>query len=269
MTVVDPPRTVPRTDDAQLLFQEAKQRRKRRWLISGITTLVLLVLIVVSLGLTSGGGGGGLPTPVVVPLSAGVTGHPAVNLSFRPVLCYAPPLTLAEGQVASTGSLPACSAATELTTSNLQVTPDSSNVTGYTSNGNVPADPQFATYPSTATSRAGQNDVVLLPGVAAVGSGRYVLGPASLTQRGVKSASARMIDGQWTIDLILTPAGSAAWDTLTKQQFHQIIGIDLNGRVISAPITMPTQTTWTSFDGRIQISGAFTGQKARAIAAEL
>jgi preprotein translocase subunit SecD len=78
-----------------------------------------------------------------------------------------------------------------------------------------------------------------------------------------------MIDGQWTIDLVLTPAGSAAWDTLTKQQFHQIIGIDLNGRVISAPITMPTQTTWTSFDGRIQISGAFTGQQARAIAAEL
>ncbi len=269
MTLVDRPRTVPETDDAQLLFQEAKQRRKRRWLISGITTLVLLVLIVVTLGLTSGGGGGRLPTPVGVPVSAGGTAYPAVNLSFRPVLCYAPPLTLAVGQAASTGALPACSASTELTTSNLQVTPNSGNVNGYSNNTNIPADPQFATYPSTPTDEANQDDVVLLPGVAAEGSGRYVRGPAALTQRGVISSSARVINGLWTIDLVLTPAGSTAWDALTRQQFHQLIGIDLNGRVISAPITQPVQASWTSFDGRVQISGAFTGHQARAIAAEL
>ncbi len=269
MTVVDRPRTVPQTDDAELLFQEAKQRRKRRWLISGITTVVLLVLVVAALGLTSGGGGGGLPTPVGVPVSAGGTGHPAVDLSFRPVLCYAPPLTLAVGRAASTGPLPACSASTALTASNLRVTPDSSDVIGYSSNEMAPADPQFATYPSTPTNKANQNEVVLLPGVAAEGSGRYVLGPAGLTQRGVKSASAQVVNGEWSIDLVLTPAGSTAWDALTKQQFHQLIGIDLNGRVISAPITQPVQASWTSFDGRVQISGAFTGHQARAIAAEL
>ena len=218
MTVLDRPRTLPQTDEAQLLFQEAKQRRKRRWLISGITTLVLLVLIVATLGLTSGGGGGGLPKPVVAPVSATGPGHPAANLSFRPVLCYAPPLTLAAGQAASTGALPACSASTALTASNLQVAPDSSDVTGFTSNERVPADPQFATYPSTPPNGADRNDAVLLPGVPAVGSGRFVLGPASLDQRGVKSASAHMVNGQWTVNLVLTPAGATAWDILTEQR---------------------------------------------------
>ncbi|MGD0392759.1 MAG: hypothetical protein ABSC41_08945 [Acidimicrobiales bacterium] len=269
MTVLDRPRALPQTDEAQLLFQEAKQRRKRRWLISGITTLVLLGVIVATLGLTSGGGGGGLPKPVVAPVSATGPGHPAANLSFRPVLCYAPPLTLAAGQAASTGALPACSASAALTASNLQVAPDSGNVNGYEGNTNIPADPHFATYPSTPPNEADGNDSVLLPGIAAEGSGRYVLGPASLDQRGVKSASAHMVNGQWTVNLVLTPAGATAWDTLTKQQFHGIIGIDLNGKVISAPITQPTQSAWTSFNGQMQISGSFTGQQARAIAAEL
>ncbi len=269
MTVVDQPRAIPEAGDAQLLFQEAKQRRKRRWLISGITTLVFLVLIGATLGLASGHSGGGSPGPVAVPTPAAGPGQRAVSLSFRPVLCYAPPLTLASGQAPSGGPLPDCSASTELTASNLGVAPDPGNVNGYTSNTDIPADPQFATYPSTPAGAAPQGGTVLLPGLAAEGSGRYVLGPAALTQRGVKSASAHMIDGRWTIDLVLTPSGSTAWDRLTQQQFHQIIGIDLDGRVISAPVTMPVRSTWSSLDGRMQISGSFTGPQARAIAAEL
>ena len=109
---------------------------------------------------------------------------------------------------------------------------------------------------------------MLLPGTAADGSGRYVLGPASMTGTAVKSASAQLNNGQWAVNLVLTSAGSTAWDTLAKEQFHAIIGIDLDGQVISAPITQPTQPAFTSFNGQVQISGSFTEDQAKTLATE-
>ncbi len=93
--------------------------------------------------------------------------------------------------------------------------------------------------------------------------------PAQLTGTAVKSASAQLNNGQWTVNLVLTGPGSTAWDTLAKQQFHAIIGIDLDGQVISAPITQPTQSTFTSFNGQVQISGSFTEDQAKTLATEL
>jgi preprotein translocase subunit SecD len=77
------------------------------------------------------------------------------------------------------------------------------------------------------------------------------------------------LDGEWAIDLTLTPNGAAQWDRLAEQQFHAIVGVVINGRVVSAPITQPTQSSFTSFDGRLQISGGFTEHQAEVIASEL
>ena len=191
------------------------------------------------------------------------------QLFFRPALCYAPPLTLKKGQAATTGPLPTCSAATALTAANLQVTPNSSNINGYTSNPNIGADPQFATYNSTLTADDNKNDAVLLPGSAATQSGRYMLGPAGLTGTAVKSATAQLVSGQWAVSIVLTSAGASQWDTMARQQFHAIIGIDLDGQVISAPITQPTASGFTSFGGQVQISGGFTEDQAKTLATEL
>ena len=270
MTILDKPRADPQGGNAQLLFQEARQRRRRRRLISGMTAAALVVtLLALTLGLVLGGNGRGPSGSGAVPGLLPATGHPVVDLSFRPVLCYAPPLTLAAGQVASPGALPPCSASTQLNASNLNTTPDSDNVNGYLSNTNIRADAEFATYPSTATSGVTNDATVLLPGVPANGDDRYVLGPAALTQRGVKTARAILESGQWDVNLVLTPRGSTDWDTLTKQQFHQIVGVVLNDKVISAPITQPTQSSWTSFNGQVQISGSFTQQQAKDLAADL
>lgn len=268
MTILDEARADPQGGDAQLLFQEAKQRRRRRRLISGISAAALVVaLLALTVGLTLGGNGRGSSGSGAVPGLIPATGHPVAHLSFRPVLCYAPPLTLSAGQPASTGALPPCSASTQLNASNLKTAPDSNNVNGYISNTNIQADPQFATYPSTATSSVTENGgTVLLPGVPAEGVGRYVLGPAALTQKGVKTASATLENGQWDVNVVLTPEGSTEWDVLTKEQFHELIGVVLNGKVISAPITQPTQNSWTSFNGQVQISGPFTQQQARDLA---
>jgi preprotein translocase subunit SecD len=191
------------------------------------------------------------------------------QLFFRPALCYAPALTLAKGVKPSTGPLPTCSASSSLA-ANLHVTPDSSNVNGYTSNqGSIPLDAQFAAFPSTPSTHDNKNAIVLLPGSASnQGNFRYVLGPAGLTGTAVKSANAQLNQGQWAVNLNLTGDGAAQWDALAKTQFHQIIGIDLDGQVISAPITLPAQQGFTSFNGQVQISGGFTEDQAKTLATE-
>ena len=192
------------------------------------------------------------------------------QLFFRPALCYAPGSSGAKGQAAATGALPTCSTTTALTKANINVQPNSSSTQGYTSNlGSISADTQFAPYKSTPSATDGKTDTVLLPGLPGSGTGRYVLGPAGLTGAQIKSASAQLNNGQWSVNLNLSGTGATQWDTLADQQFHAIIGIDLDGQVISAPITQPTQTSFTSFGGTVQISGSFTEDQAKALATEL
>lgn len=45
MTIVASPPKEPKIDEAQLLFQEAKQRRRKRWLVSGVIAVALVVLV--------------------------------------------------------------------------------------------------------------------------------------------------------------------------------------------------------------------------------
>jgi preprotein translocase subunit SecD len=186
------------------------------------------------------------------------------QLFFRPALCDAPPLTVAKGKSPTSGALPTCAAASQLTAANLAVNTSTGNATQ-----NPPVDSQFATYPSTPATSDAKDATVLLPGAtSAQGPTRYVLGPAGMTGTAVKSATAQVNNGQWTVNLVLTSAGSAQWDALAKEQFHAIIGIDLDGKVISAPITQPTQASPTSFDGQVQISGSFTEDEAKTLATD-
>jgi preprotein translocase subunit SecD len=56
---------------------------------------------------------------------------------------------------------------------------------------------------------------------------------------------------------------------MSKKYFHEIIGIDVDGLVVSDPLTLPSQATWTSFGGRVQISGSFGKRSAEELAASL
>jgi preprotein translocase subunit SecD len=186
------------------------------------------------------------------------------QLFFRPALCYAPPQSTAKGAVPAFGPLPACAASSQLTAVNIGVKTDSTT-------NNVPEDPQFANYPNSSDDK---NATVLLPSSSSSqGTGRYVLGPAALTGTAVKSASAQLVGGQWAVSIVLTGTGSTAWDTLAGQQFHAIIAIDLDGKVISAPITQPSATSPSGFNGQVQISGSgasgFTENQAKTLATQL
>jgi preprotein translocase subunit SecD len=193
------------------------------------------------------------------------------QLYFRPGLCYAPAFTVAKGKSASTGPLPTCSTATALTAANLDVKVDPSNVNGYTSNTALQDDPQFAPFPSTTSDGDTKGATVLLPfqNPGSQGTGRMVLGPSTVTGTAVKSATAQLQSNQWVVSIVLTGPGSTAWDALAQQQFHAIIGIDLDGKIISAPITQPTNNSFQSFNGQVQISGGFTEDQAKALATEL
>lgn len=269
MTLTAGPTAEPTVDDAQLLFIEAKARRRRRRVRAGIVVSIAIVILGSVVAFVSLRGRNSSVTPSAISGSVVGAGHARANLSFRPALCYAPPLTLSPGQVPVTGPLPACSPTSQLSASNLEVTPNSNSVDGYSINSNVQPDPRFATYPSTSPANDKNNSIVLLPGSAWSGGGRYILGPAGLTSSAISSAGIHQVSGQWIIQLDLTGEGSVRWDAMAQQQFHQIVGIDLNGEVISAPITQPTQSSFTPFNGRLQISGGFSKAQAKAIASEL
>jgi hypothetical protein len=69
------------------------------------------------------------------------------------------------------------------------------------------------------------------------------------------------------VDLRLTPQGSVQWDTLAQQQFHTMIGVVENGRVISTVMMQPAQCDFTSFSGQLQISAGLTESQTKALAA--
>jgi preprotein translocase subunit SecD len=199
------------------------------------------------------------------------------RMYFRPVECYAYPQGFPKGtkipKVAprGIGTIPACTPSSQLTAANLAVTPNS-GPQGYSSN-NVPPDSQYEVYPSTSVDKpAYATSTVLLPGINGACDGqnavRCVLGPAQMTGRSIGSAQATQNQtGAWVVDYTLAgAAGSALWDKVAAANFHQLLGIELDGEVYSAPIIQPTQSTFTSFAGRGEISGNLTQSDAQNLA---
>ena len=166
------------------------------------------------------------------------------------------------------GSLPsACSAARySLLAPNLTV--DES--TGNSDEGSIAPDPALASYPSTSAAANDSNpDTAVLVAVDAAAADRDLLGPVVLDHRAVASARADSQDAQWLVDVTLTEAGASAWDAVAKQYFHEVLAFDVDGVAVSAPLMQPSQATFTSFDGKIQVSGNLTERTATQLAAIL
>ncbi|MGD0379919.1 MAG: protein translocase subunit SecD [Acidimicrobiales bacterium] len=187
------------------------------------------------------------------------------QLYFRPVLCGAPTYTPpAKGKSPPTGPLPACG--------EYATTAASLNVNTSTSEpaNNIPANPAFAPYPSTTNDDP--KATVLLPADPQAGGQQYprfVLGPSQLPGSAVASATA-VFDtsiSQWAVSYVLKAV--TPWDTVAQENFHQYVAIDLDGLVESAPLIQPGQASFTSFDGKGEISGSFTQATAKTLALEL
>ena len=196
------------------------------------------------------------------------------QLYFRPVLCGAPSFTApAKGQQPPSGPLPSCQTQYLTNQANLGVTPSSSAPNGYTANS-VPPDPVFAAYQSATPDTDNPQQQVLLKADPLAGTQQYqrfVLGPAQLKGDAIASAQA-VFDttiNAWAVSYTLTSAGSPAWDQVAQQNFHQYVAIDLDALVVSAPIIQPAQASFTSFQGKGEISGNFTEATAKNLALQL
>ena len=104
---------------------------------------------------------------------------------------------------------------------------------------------------------------------------RYILGPAILTGKGVKTAEPQFANtGEWSVALELKSgaAGTELWNQLAAACFNTTpqcptkqLAIVLDGNVISAP-----EVNEPSFaDGKVSISGSFDQESARQLASVL
>jgi hypothetical protein len=105
---------------------------------------------------------------------------------------------------------------------------------------------------SRATSTSGLRKSWIVAVVAVVVVAGVVLGVA------VAATQAAYQAPNWVVNVTLTGPGAVAWDTMARRYFHEIIGIDLDGRIVSAPLTQPAQSAFVSFAGRVQVTGDFT-----------
>jgi len=190
------------------------------------------------------------------------------NLLLRPVLCAAP-LFKQSGSTSTqgtTGSLPStCPGADSLTPPNLDLGP-AGNI-----QGNVPPWSLLSAFASTPPVSDVASRTVLLPcgRNAGFGAERLLLGSAQVVGPEITSAQVGFDSPQWLVNVQLDPGGSKAFDTLSEQQFHAFIGFDLDGEVISAPITFPTQSYFSSFGGKVEIAAGFTEAEAESLADQL
>jgi len=190
------------------------------------------------------------------------------QLLFRPVLCYAYPFVGPKSKYAAPAGtpLPTSCGKYQLTAAALGVTPNTSVPAGYSSN-NIASYPATGSYRTTLPADDLATKAAMLPGLGGEKQGRYLLGPAQLTGRVIKGARATQDQvGQWVVNYSLTSAGSSKWDSVAQQNFHQLVAIELDGVVQSAPLIQPTQASFSSFGGQGQISGSMTQSQAQALA---
>lgn len=189
---------------------------------------------------------------------------PTYEVSFRPVLCFAPRLELAT-PVKATTMLPPCGSTYRLTAKNLRVMP-ANNVDGYTSRSIGP-DPAFRSVANTSKASVRLNSDALLPGVAGSNAGqRYVVGPAGVTSSTIRSAAVKKASGQWVVDYQLTKSGTTAWNLFAEREFHEFVAIVADGKVYSAPLILPAESTFTSFSGSGEIEANLSKSEAEALA---
>jgi len=191
------------------------------------------------------------------------------ELLIRSVTCYAG----VQSGPGSTSPLPTTCSGPQYSAPT--ATPNDASAAGFTMPTTEP-DPALSAYATTTAAQdaASPNASALLP-VLNSGTGatqRYLVGPTLLTLSS-KVASATVVkyapmSGGWMINLRLNPKESQLWDEVAAQYFHRQLAIDLNGVIVEAPLIQPTNSSFSSFDGQMDLL-AMTKSGAYDLAAAL
>jgi hypothetical protein len=261
--LADPPGT-----PTEALIPEARRRQRGRYVRTAVVVTLcafLLAGLIAAAVALWGGTADGTSQPASPSVSASAAPG---RVDFRPVLCAVPGYRPGAGPPATLGPS-SCSAASELNLRNLDVRLRHSAPAGFTS-ANVPPDAALAGTPSTKPSADRGAATVLLPmidnGTYPPGY-RYLLGPVEMTSRAITSATVTWDrTGQWVVDFSTSSSDAPLWDKVVQENFHRQVAIDLNGLVYSAPLLQPAQSSFSSFEGRGEISGGFTKAEATRLA---
>jgi hypothetical protein len=151
---------------------------------------------------------------------------------------------------------------------------DSHPVSGFTW-PTLQSDPSLAAFATTTPAQDAKspNSSALLPVLneGTSGAPRYLVGPTLLTLSS-KVASVKLthmpLSGGWVVDITLNAAESRQWDRVAKKYFHRQLAVDLNGVIVDAPFIQPGSTSFTSFDGQMDLL-AVTKSNASDLAAAL
>jgi hypothetical protein len=233
-----------------------------RWLVGGLLALSTALSVSVVASFRAGAG------------IRSSTGSGYSGVLFRPVLCAVPPFDrfITGHQPAVTPSL--CGPSNLLDKTNLAVTPDGSSI-GYSYQSpqldtileGVPTTKGAGDSPKRAVLLAGLRGSSIYAATPTSQAVRYLLGPSEMNSSAIASATAtERKSGAWVVDWTTTPSGVTQWDKVARQNFHQLLAIDVGGVVVSAPIIEPTHTSFRSFNGRGDISGELTQAEAMKIA---
>jgi preprotein translocase subunit SecD len=205
-------------------------------------------------------GGRRLPVPASTLAASG-------TVDFRPALCTSAPFTppTAGGAV---GRVPDACSSPEYSLGGAILLPEIPSDS--TNSASTPADPTLAAVPTStpAYDESHAGSPVLVP-LLSGGGERYLLGRAVLAGTAVAAAVVSYHTPEWVVDVDFTGPGSTDWDVVARRFFHEILTIDFDGQVVSAPVIEPTQARFNSFDGRLEISGNFTRRSAEILATDL
>ena len=178
------------------------------------------------------------------------------ELLIRSVTCYAGDQS---GPV-STNPLPTTCSGPQYSAST--ATPSDASATGFTTPTTDP-DPALSAYATTTAAQdaTSPNVSALLP-VLNSGTGaiqRYLVGPTLLTLSS-RVASATVVhapmSGGWMINVRLNAKESQLWDEVAARYFHRQLAIDLNGVIVEAPLIQPSNSSFSSFDGQMNLLAA-------------
>ncbi|MGH9046296.1 MAG: SecDF P1 head subdomain-containing protein [Acidimicrobiales bacterium] len=178
------------------------------------------------------------------------------NFYVRPVRCSAPAYVGPSDNGASTvpDDCPAP----------YQMVPTNPNFQPISPNYNLEPDPELAADSSTPPASDLPGSTVLLEslGVGATrltqtdDNLRYLLGPATLTGRAIKGAAVTPTPTQGAVLTITsTRSGARTWNLIARRSFHELLGMDLDGVVVTAPIIEPAEATFSPFGSGMQLSG--------------
>ena len=172
------------------------------------------------------------------------------RMYFRPVECFAYPQARPEGRRRprrcheASGRFPPVSASSQLTAANLAVTPNNSPP-GLPSN-NVPPGQPVRGLPVDERRQARLRHQHRAA-ARAQRRLRRCRGPLRARPAPDDGPFHRQRPGHaepdraWVVDYTLAgAAGSALWDKVAQENFHQLLGIELDGAGYSAPIIQPT-----------------------------